>query len=360
MPNYPKFKVAAAHYAPIYHDRSKTVEKACKIIEEAAAQGVRLIAFPESFIPGFPTWALMAGPIHTHRLFAELCDQALRINGPEIERIRAVAKKHQIIVSMGFTESTSVSVGCIWNSNVLIGSDGSLLNHHRKIVPTYFEKLVWANGDGSGLRVNETEIGRIGLLICGENGNPLARYSLIAQGEQIHISTYPPMCPMRPLKEMTGGYDLEQAIKIRAAGHSFEGKVFNIVASTPYDDTLRNALAPLGDDVVELADKCAKSVSMIIDPSGTLVSSTMCKEEGLVIAEIDLSPAVELKRLHDVVGYYNRFDIFHLSVNRSPQHPIHFSENGADSSDAHITRARKNDAAQSPVDVFSSDSEGAA
>lgn len=366
MPNYPKFKVAAAHVAPIYHDRSQTVEKACKIIEETAGQGVRLIAFPESFIPGFPIWAMLAAPIHTHRLFAELASQAIRINGPEIERIRGVARKHQIIVSMGFTEGTHASVGCLWNSNILIGADGSLLNHHRKIVPTFFEKLVWASGDGSGLRVTETDIGRIGMLICGENGNPLARYSLIAQGEQIHISTYPAMAPMRPLKE-TGGYDLEQAIRIRAAGHSFEGKVFNIVASTFYDETLRNALAPLGEDVVELLDKSPKAVSMILDPAGSVVGSTRCAEEGLVIADIDLSPAVELKRLHDVVGYYNRFDIFHLSVNRSPQHPIHFSEGSAVHSqevqgtakaiDTHIARARKSEASELPVDVSSNAAE---
>mgnify|MGYP001066391369 CR=1 FL=1 len=359
MVNYEKFRVAAAHAAPIYHDRSKTVEKACKIIEEAAEQGVHLIAFPESFIPGFPIWAMLAAPIRTHHLFAELASQAIRINGPEIERIRAVARKHRIIVSMGFTEGTQVSVGCLWNSNVLIGADGSLLNHHRKIVPTFFEKLVWASGDGSGLRVTDTEIGRVGMLICGENGNPLARYSLIAQGEQIHVSTYPAMAPMRPLKE-TGGYDLEQAIRIRAAGHSFEGKVFNIVASTFYDETLRNALAPLGEDVVELLDKSPKAVSMILAQSGSVVGATRCAEEGLVIADIDLSPAVELKRLHDVVGYYNRYDIFHLSVNRSPQHPIHFFESAEGLSfqsqtmpkvvDAHIERARKNEAAQLPID----------
>lgn len=320
---YPKFKVAAAHVSPIYHDTAKTVDKACSIIKEAAGQGVQMLAFPEAFIPGFPTWANVGAPTKTHQLFAELAAQAIRLEGPEIQRLRIAAREHEIIVSMGFNEGTQASSACMWNSNVLIDSDGSLLNHHRKLVPTFFEKLVWAPGDGAGLRVVDTAIGRVGMLICGENSNPLARYSMIAQGEQIHISTYPAMAPMRPVAA-AGGYDLEQAIKIRAAAHSFEGKVFNIVSSTCYDATMRRALEPLGAEVLDLLDNTPKSVSMILDPACNVVSNTLCGEEGLCIAEIDLSSISELKRLHDVSGYYNRFDVFELRVNRKPLEPIHF------------------------------------
>lgn len=320
---FENIKVAAAHVAPIYHNTAKTVDKACALIVEAAHQGVQLIAFPEAFIPGFPTWANVGAPTHTHALFSKLAEQAIRIDGPEIKRLRALAKAHNIIVSMGFNEGTAASSACIWNSNVMIGSDGSILNHHRKLVPTYFEKLVWAPGDGAGLRVNDTPIGRVGMLICGENTNPLARYTMIAQGEQIHVSTYPPVAPMRPL-EAAGGYDLEQAIRIRAAAHSFEGKVFNIVASNFFDTSIREALAPLGAEVLELLDRTPKSVSMILDPSGNVIGKTMCAEEGLCIADINLSGINELKRLHDISGYYNRFDVFRLEVNRQALEPIHF------------------------------------
>ena len=99
------------------------------------------------------------------------------------------ARRHEMVVSIGITEGTDASVGCLWNTNLLIGSDGTILNHHRKLVPTFFEKLVWANGDGRGLRVVATEIGRLGMLICGENTNPLARFALMAQGEQVHMSS---------------------------------------------------------------------------------------------------------------------------------------------------------------------------
>ena len=145
-------------------------------------------------------------------------------------RVAATARACGVFVSLGFNEGTPASVGCIWNANVLIGDEGAVLNHHRKLVPTFFEKLVWANGDGAGLRVCETRLGRIGMLICGENTNPLARYTLMAQGEQVHISTYPPVWPTKDPK--TGGnYDLAGAIRIRAGAHAFEAKAFNVVVS---------------------------------------------------------------------------------------------------------------------------------
>lgn len=328
MESYPKFKVAAAHVAPVYHDTEKTLEKALSIIAEAARQNIRLIAFPETFIPGFPVWSNVGAPTQTHAYFDRLCGQAIRIDGPEIAQLRRAAKKHDIIVSMGFNEGTAASSACIWNANVIIGSDGSILSHHRKLVPTYFEKLVWAGGDGAGLKVVNTDIGKLGMLICGENSNPLARYTMIAQGEQIHISTYPPVATMRPAADLAGGYDLEQAIRIRAAAHSFEGKVFNIVASTYYDDTLRDALADLGPEIVDLVERAPKSVSMILDPSGNVMGETLCADEGLCVAEIDLSGINELKRLHDVSGYYNRFDVFDLRVNRRRLKPITLSDPG--------------------------------
>jgi aliphatic nitrilase len=214
-------------------------------------------------------------------------------------------------------------VGCLWNSNILIAADGYILNHHRKLVPTFYEKLVWASGDGGGLRVNDSELGRIGMLICGENTNPLARYTLMAQGEQVHISTYPAVYPTRPLGA-EGNYDLENAILIRAGAHSFEAKVFNIVSSAHYDNATREAVEVLGRDAIALLDQSPKAVSMILNPNGVKISEVLCKEEGLAVAEIDLSEAVEQKRIHDVVGYYNRFDIFKLTVDRSANRPVLF------------------------------------
>ena len=145
------------------------------------------------------------------------------------------------MVSIGISERSSVSVGAFWNSNLLIDANGVIINHHRKLVPTYYEKLIWAPGDGAGLRVSDTPIGKLGMLICGENTNPLARYALIAQGEQVHVSSYPPVWPTRPSNE-PGRYDLASAIRIRAGAHSFEGKVFNVVVSAFLDNGTLDAL----------------------------------------------------------------------------------------------------------------------
>lgn len=330
MITYPKYKVAAAHVAPVYFDVERTVDKACDVIAEAARAGVRLIAFPESFIPGYPHWGRVIAPIESDTYFEALAANSIRVNGPEIARLCATAARHDIFVSIGFSEGTDVSVGCLWNSNVLIGNDGTVLSHHRKLVPTWVEKLSWSNGDGAGLKVVDTEIGRLGMLICGENTNPLARYALMAQGEQVHISSYPSVAPARRA-DGSGGYDIQDGIRIRAASHSFEAKVFNIVASTPFDVTARRFLEQLGEDKVALFDHGSQTVSMILDPSGKCISDTLSTDEGLCIAEIDLQKSVSLKRIHDVVGYYNRFDIFDLNVNRKRDVPIRFGSPEQDS-----------------------------
>jgi nitrilase len=216
-----------------------------------------------------------------------------------------------------------VSVGCLWNSNLLIGADGAMLNHHRKLMPTFYEKLIWAGGDGEGLRVRDTAIGKIGMLICGENTNPLARYALMAQGEQVHVSSYPPVWPTRPSNQ-PGRYDLAAAIKIRAGAHSFEGKVFNIVSSAFLDRSAFEALPGLGREARDTLEQSPQAVSMFIGPSGEIISDTLCEAEGLLYQDIDISQCVEPKQFHDVVGYYNRFDIFELAVTRKRLAPIQF------------------------------------
>jgi aliphatic nitrilase len=321
---HPSFKVAAAHMAPIFLDADLTIDKACSVIAEASRAGANLIVFPETFIPAFPIWTALAAPILTHELFKALAASAIEVNGAEMARIREAARRYEIFVSIGFNEGTKASVGCIWNSNAFIGDDGALLNHHRKLVPTYYEKLVWANGDGAGLRVVDTKIGRVGMLICGENTNPLARYTLMAQGEQLHISTYPPIWPTKPAGA-TGGYDLEQAIRIRAGAHAFEAKVFNVVASACVDKTMRTRLEnALGSGVLTTIEGTPPAVSMVLGPNGLPVSEVVSGEEKILYANIDLSQCVEPKQFHDVVGYYNRFDIFKLQVDRSANRPVVF------------------------------------
>jgi nitrilase len=144
------FKAAACHAAPVFLDSARTIDKAVSLIEEAAGNGASLVAFPESYVPGFPVWAALRAPIVNHDFFCTLAREALRLDGPEVGRIRATARRHGVHVSLGFTEGSDASVGCIWNSNVLICPYGAVLNLHRKLVPTFYEKLIWANGDARG------------------------------------------------------------------------------------------------------------------------------------------------------------------------------------------------------------------
>jgi aliphatic nitrilase len=325
---YPRFRAAACHVASVFLDSALTIDKAVSWIGEAAKHGARLVVFPESFVPGFPVWAAVRAPIVNHDFFRALARQALTIDGPEVGRIRSAARRHDVYVSLGFTEGTKTSVGCLWNSNVLIGPDGSILNLHRKLVPTFYEKLVWANGDARGLRVVQTELGRLGVLICGENTNPLSRFALMAEGEQVHISTYPPIWPTRPPSEK-GAYDLRRAIEIRAGAHAFEAKVFNIVSSGFADRALKDAIS--GDDhqVRETIENSPQSVSMILDPSGNSIGQVLSEEEGIVYAEVDTALSVEPKQFHDVVGYYNRFDIFDLKIDRTKRDPATFLDDSS-------------------------------
>lgn len=320
-------RVAAAHIAPVYLNKEATTQKTIQYMNEAVKKGAQLVTFPESFIPGFPIWAGIWPPMDNHDLFEQFVDQSVYVDGPEIAAIRSEAARLGLFVSLGISERSRSSVGSIWNANLLIGDDGKILNHHRKLVPTFFEKLIWTPGDGAGLRVVHTRIGNIGGLICGENTNPLARYSLMTQGEQIHISCWPPVWPTR--RPANGGnYDNLAANKIRASAHSFEAKSFGIVSAAHLDDVAIKFLVGRDPSIGELLKSTPKAASFFVDPTGAVVGDMLQDQEGIITCDFDLNRCVEPKQFHDVVGYYNRFDVFDLRVNRKRVEPITWVDNG--------------------------------
>ncbi|QNT25544.1 carbon-nitrogen hydrolase family protein [Ralstonia solanacearum] len=320
----PTVKVAAVHAAPVFLNREATLQKALAFINEAARNGAELIAFPESFIPGFPVWAALWSPIDNHDWFRKMAANSVLVDGPEIAALAAEAARLGVFVSMGFSESTRVSVGCLWNANVLIGDDGTLLNHHRKLVPTFYEKMVWAPGDGAGLRVADTRIGKIGGLICGENTNPLARYALIAQGEQIHLSSWPAIWPTR--KPVSGeNFDNLAANRIRASAHSFEAKAFGILCAGYLDRDMVDQLS-IDPRAAEVLEQTPRAATQFISPTGSGLGDVLQDEEGIAYARFDLNGCVEPKQFHDVVGYYNRFDVFDLKINRRRLEPVTWAD----------------------------------
>ncbi|KAF2213652.1 hypothetical protein CERZMDRAFT_111286 [Cercospora zeae-maydis SCOH1-5] len=322
----PKVRVAACNVSPIFLNTAATVSKTIALIQEAARNKADLVVFPETHIPAFPLWSAVSAPIDTHHFFHKLCSQSLLLTGPEILSLRQTCASSKIFAHIGFNERSPASVGSIYNSSVLISDQGEIVNHHRKLVPTWFEKLTWANGDGAGLRVVDSKrIGKVGGLICGENTNPLARWTLMAQGEQLHISTWPAVWPSRrpkstdaPAGEEGAGkqYDNVAANRTRTAAHCFEAKCFGVLCSGFMDKAMRDAIVKFTPSAAETLDSLTQGASLFLDPTGAQVGEQMQGEEGIAYADLDLNECVETKQFHDVVGGYQRFDVFDLKVNR--------------------------------------------
>ncbi|MDQ4059080.1 MAG: carbon-nitrogen hydrolase family protein [Actinomycetota bacterium] len=318
---FPSFTAAAVQAAPVFLDREATLDKLATLVAEAARRGARLIAFSESFVPAFPVWNLVLAPLDQHHLFRALYENAVPVPSEQTDRMAALARRHDVYLSVGITERSAVSMGAVYNTNLLFDPSGRLLNRHRKLVPTWAEKLTWAPGDGSQLRPAETEIGRIGALICGENTNTLARYALLAQGEQVHIASYPPAWPFRR-PGTTHNYNLTRAIEIRSAAHAFEGKVFNIVSSGVLDEHAIQEISKVDPRAEEVLRSAPPSASMVIHPTGEVCGGPVVGDEDIVYAAIDVADSIEAKQAHDIVGYYQRFDIFRLQLDQRPQRPI--------------------------------------
>lgn len=309
---YPKVRVAAVQAGPVFMDRDATVEKACRLMEEAGQNKAQLVAFPEAFIPAYPYWSRYLPPLQSTRYTKELIKQAVQVPSPTTERLARAARSARIYAVVGINEKVGNAHGTLFNTNLLFGPDGNLVGRHRKLVPTLSEKLVWAYGDGQGLRTHQTDLGRLGSLICGENANPLARFVLIADGEQIHVANY-----LALPKNDTGGYNLAKDIEIRSAAHSFEGKIFTVVSSLVINSTVIDYFAGQ-DELQALLSSGSVGHTAVYGPWGLPVAGPLEPSvEEILYADIDLEDALLPKLRHDVGGSYNRFDIMRVLINRS-------------------------------------------
>jgi nitrilase len=319
---YPVFKAAAVQAAPVFLDTEATIEKTRALIAEAAGNGASLIAFPEVFVPGYPYWNWTLTPLEGSPWFERLVRAAVTIDGPEVAQLCDAAREFACHVVIGVNERASYSVGTLYNTVLVIDDTGALLGVHRKLVPTFAEKLTWAPGDGSGLTVHRTKVGALGALACGENTNTLARFALLAQGELVHVANYIAMPAAPP------DYDMVEAIKLRAAAHSFEGKVFTIVSCSALTPAIVEQVADGDDDVRRLLARPHTAFSGAFGPDGRLITRELVDEEGIVYADIDLGKCIQPKQIHDIVGHYNRFDVFDLRMNKRPLGPIEIDGGG--------------------------------
>ncbi|MDX9820450.1 MAG: carbon-nitrogen hydrolase family protein [Syntrophales bacterium] len=316
MTRFPRFIAAAVQAAPVYLNREATVDKACRLIREAGASGARLAAFGEVFVPGFPYWNYLDIPHKTRSWHLRLYEHSVDVPGPEVDRLCEAARGAHVNVVIGVNERSPISPGGIYNTNLIISSEGVLLGRHRKLVPTWAEKLTHTPGDGSGLKVYRTDVGPLGTLACGENTNTLARFALLAQGELVHVANY----PSTPYPEE---YDLVEGIKLRAGAHSFEGKVFTVAVSMPITPEIVEMLCD-SDEKRRMLSRRPCAFSGIFGPDGRLMGDGLVDAEGIVYGEIDLQRCIAAKLRHDLIGHYNRFDVFDLRVNRRPIEPATF------------------------------------
>jgi nitrilase len=307
--SYPMNNITAciAQLSPVFLNKEATTEKAIAAIHEAAQKNARLIVFPEAFIPGYPEWVWTNPPgkkALTNPLYEALLENAVSDKDMVIQKLATAAKKAKVFVVIGASEKNSnASNASLYNTIFYISDKGLLIGKHRKLVPTAGERLVWTSGDGSTLETYDTEIGRLGGLICWENYMPLARYTMYAQGVQIYVA---PTWDYGPVWHST----LKHIAK--------EGAMFVLGAGMPLklDDIPEEfefrRLYESGKDWINPGE------SVIVNPKGELIAGPLNKAEGLIYAELDFSLISHGKWMLDVAGHYARPDIFNFSINRKP------------------------------------------
>ncbi|MBI5719747.1 MAG: carbon-nitrogen hydrolase family protein [Burkholderiales bacterium] len=311
-------RVAIVQLAPAFLDRAATLSRAVAAVDEAAQGGARLVVFPEAFVPGYPAWIWRLRPgadmALTEQLHARLLEQAVHLGRDDLAPLREAARSREVTVICGIDERDGeFSRDTLYNTVVVIGPDGTLLNRHRKLMPTGPERMVWGFGDASGLNVVETPCGRVGTLLCWENYLPFARAALYAQGLQILVApTYDQgersTATMQHIAREGGCWVL-------SAGCAFRGG--DIAPALP---AKASALFADADEWINAGD------SVVVAPGGKIVAGPLHERCGILVAELDLERVGVARRSLDVAGHYARPDLFQLHVNKAPARPVIFTQ----------------------------------
>lgn len=299
-------KAAAVQIAPILEDRQATTEKVCAYIQEAGENGAEIIVFPETFIPNYPYFSFVKPPVLSGKDHLKLYDEAVEIPGPVTSQVGAMAKKWGMVVVLGVNEK---SYGTIYNAQIIFDATGEIVLVRRKITPTFHERMIWGQGDGSGLKAVDTAVGRVGALACWEHYNPLARYALMADHEEIHCSQFP--------GSMVGPIFADQ-IEVTIRHHALESGCF-VINSTGwlFEDQIRSITE---DPKLQkgLRDGC---MTAIISPEGVHLTKPLTEGEGIIYADLDKHLIEKRKRMMDSVGHYARPELLSLHINNAVQNP---------------------------------------
>lgn len=303
--------VAIIQAQPVYYDLPATMEKAIDLIHEAAQKGAKLITFGETWFPGYPVWldvcsdmSLWDNPA-TKEVFGQLYENSLTVDGDEIAQLRQVAAQLGIVLILSINEKVSKGsgYGTLYNTLLTVDSTGEIVNHHRKLMPTYTERIVWGLGDGAGLGAVDTSVGRVGGLICWEHWMPLARQTMHESAEQIHVAVWP---------------TVKDSLQIASRHYAFEGRTYVLAAGSILPASAIPEPLKVSDSLNATPDTLMqRGGSAIIAPDGEYILEPVYDEETILTAELDLKRIPQETMALDVTGHYARPDVFTLHVNRT-------------------------------------------
>lgn len=295
-------RAAAVQISPVLFSREGTTEKVLQAIADAAKAGAQMVVFPETFIPYYPYFSFVQPPVLMGKEHMRLYDEAVEVPSGVTDAVSRAARSYQVVVVLGVNERDH---GSLYNTQLVFDADGTLLLKRRKITPTFHERMVWGQGDGAGLAVVETRVGRVGALACWEHYNPLARFALMTQHEQIHCAQFP--------GSMVGQIFSEQ-IEVTIRHHALEAGCFVINATGWLTPEQVQQITP--DEKLQrvLSGGC---YTAIVSPEGSLLCPPITDGEGMAIADLDLSLITKRKRMMDCVGHYARPDLLQLKHNAS-------------------------------------------
>ncbi len=315
---FPQIRVAVIQAAPVLFNREASVEKACRLTHEAAAQGAKLVLFPEAFVPAYPRGLSFGAVVGSRSQEGRLTWQtywanAVDLPSPSTEALGAAARQANVYLAIGVIERDSqFSGGTLYCTLLYFDPDGQLIGKHRKLKPTASERLIWGEGDGSTLTVLDTEFGKIGGLICWENYMPLARMAMYGKGVEIYLA---------PTADSRDSWQASLQ-HIACEGRCFVLGSNQYVTKSMYPPDL-NGLGEL----VSQPDEICRGGSVIVSPLGKVLAGPLYGQEGILFADLDMAEIAQSKYDFDVTGHYARPDVFQLVINEKPFSPVTYHTN---------------------------------